>query len=261
MSELAEINAILSASNIPGLADQAERREREAIAMRLAQRKAESDLQKAALLQAMKDKAKGDGFQGTSMEAQMLNIWNDPDIPDDDPRKVQAKRYLSRPTTYSVGDTTYVREGLLGDETATEVPTDQQIAATAAVQLGDANTASLGKAGKGNVEANWWDLGVSKIPFVDATFMQSDEWRNQNVAAEAWTETFAKTVKGNGQVTDDDRKQVRETYWPKEGDGSEQIQLKAQLRANVENQARQTAGGIPTTGDLTDDELVRLYGR
>ena len=33
MSELAEINAILSASNIPGLADQAEQRERQAIAM------------------------------------------------------------------------------------------------------------------------------------------------------------------------------------------------------------------------------------
>ena len=243
MSELNEINAILSASNIPAMAEQADRREREALAMRLAAQKQESSFAQAVMLQAMKDRAKGDGFQGTSMEAQMLNIWNDPDIPATDPRKIQAQRYLSRATTYSVGDTTFTRPGILGEVTQTDVPTDTQIAASAAVALGDANKKSTGVAGQGKTEANWWDLGVSMIPFVDGSFMQSDAWRNQNVAAEAWTETYAKTIKGGGQVTDDDRAQVRETYWPKEGDDTEQINLKAKLRLNTEQQARETAGG------------------
>lgn len=243
MSELDEINAILSASNIPALAAQADRREQAAQSMKRQRRKQESDFAQAVMLQAMKDKAKGDGFQGTSMEAQMLNIWNDPNIPADDPRKVQAQRFLSRATTYSVGDTTYTRPGILGEVTQTAVPTDAQIAAGNAVALGDANKAATGVAGQGKTEASWWDLGVSMIPFVDADFMQTDAWRNQNVAAEAWTETYAKTVKGGGQVTDDDRKQVRETYWPKEGDDTAQINLKAKLRQNTEQQARETASG------------------
>ena len=158
MSELNEINAILSASNIPAMAEQADRREREALAMRLAAQKQESGFAQAVMLQAMKDRAKGDGFQGTSMEAQMLNIWNNPDIPADDPRKVQAQRFLSRATTYSVGDTTFTRPGILGEVTQTDVPTEAQIAATAAVALGAANQKSTGVAGHGDTRGRGRDV-------------------------------------------------------------------------------------------------------
>ena len=135
------------------------------------------------------------------------------------------------------------RPGILGEVTQTEVPTEAEIAAGNAVALGDLNKASTGVAGQGKTEASWWDLGVSMVPFVDLDFMQTEAWRNQSVAAEAWTETYAKTVKGGGQVTDEDRAQVRKTYWPKEGDDTAKINLKAALRQNTEQQARDTAGG------------------
>ena len=255
LSQADRLNAIMANSSIPNGAAAAQQRSREQAAQRLQRGRDRREDSLASMELGMKY---GSGrFQGTGMEAQMLNIWNDPSIPMDDPRKQQAKAYLSRQTTVALGDgRTIVRPGLLGgDEQVNRKPTDREIAAGAAVDLGDTNAEVT--PGAGSVEANWWDSTVAQIPFLDERFYQSDAWKKQNTAAEAWTETYAKTVKGGGQVTDDDRKQVRETYWPTESDDAEQIAIKAEYRRNVEAQAAKTAGAAGS--DASVEDLLKIY--
>ena len=66
------------------------------------------------------------------------------------------------------------------------------------------------------------------------------------IAADAWTETYVKPLKG-GNASDDDRVNVRTTFWPVESDGPEQIALKAQMRANTEKSIA-NAGRGQTSG-------------
>jgi hypothetical protein len=251
------LNAILSQSSIKEGSESAQLRSREQAAQRLQSRRQASD--DATLGATLGARYGGGNFKGSGMMAQMLNIWNDPDIPRGDPRKEQAYAFLSAPETTSMGDgSTRVRPGILGgEETTNRKPTPIEVAATNAVSLSDANANVTPNAG--SVEANWWDAAAAQIPFMDERFYQSQAWKNQQAAAEAWTETFAKSIKGGGQVTDDDRKQVRETYWPTESDDPAQISIKAQLRKNVEDRARTQARGASTGEGASIEDLLKIY--
>ena len=261
MSELAEINAILSASNIPGLADQAEQRERQAIAMKLAQQKSAADLQKALMVQAMKDRAKGNGFQGNSMDAQMLNIWNNPEIPADSPLKQQAQRYLSRPTTYTVGDQQFVRPGILGEETATDNPLSeserQKLAQLDIMRSVNASASSY-------VPDFGETVAESYLPTGPDSWFQSSDYRRMMTDAQAWSNVAAKLL--YGAASDEEFNRTLSTYWPEQGDDPATIQRKANLRIGLEDRLRkgqrvvESQGGDPKTKEMTDAELVRHYG-
>jgi hypothetical protein len=109
-----EINAYLSASSIPEASQAARERQRQQEASSISRANNESDFNRAAMVQAAKNG--GGGLRGTSMTAQMLNIWNDESIPMDDPRKQQAKAYLSRPTTTTTPEGVTTRPGILGGQ-------------------------------------------------------------------------------------------------------------------------------------------------
>ena len=74
----------------------------------------------------IQDRVGGGGFEGTGIEAQMLNIALNPNIPDNDPRKILAAQRLGRSITTVTPQGTHVQDGYnlaaLGGESSNAVP-------------------------------------------------------------------------------------------------------------------------------------------
>ena len=96
------INAILSQSSIKSGAESAKIRAREQAAARLQRSRQRAD--DTALQATLGARYGGGPFQGTGIEAQMLNIMLDQNIPDNDPRKIAAKQRLERERTLTTPD-------------------------------------------------------------------------------------------------------------------------------------------------------------
>lgn len=102
------LNAILSQSSIKEGSESAYQRGREQAAQRLqSRRQSARDSELAATLSARF----GGAFQGTGIEAQMLNIMMDDSIPPDDPRKIAARQRLERAQTVTTPEGVYTSAG------------------------------------------------------------------------------------------------------------------------------------------------------
>lgn len=101
LSKADRLNAIMSQSSIPQAAAAAQIRAREQAAERLQRSRQSSsranDMELLAVKEALDNR--GGPFEGTSIESQMLNIMLDPNIPNDDPRKIAARQRLERERT------------------------------------------------------------------------------------------------------------------------------------------------------------------
>ncbi len=108
LAQADRLNAILSQSSIKSGAEAAHLRARAQAAERLqARRQQGRDAELAATLGARY----GGAFQGTGIEAQMLNIMMDESISADDPRKIAARQRLERAQTVTTPEGVYSSPG------------------------------------------------------------------------------------------------------------------------------------------------------
>jgi hypothetical protein len=237
MSELNEINAILSASNIPAMAEQADRREREALAMRLAAQKQEAGFSQAAMLEKLKNK--GGVFSGEGLSNQMYNILLDPNISEDDPRKIAAHEQLGKTSLVTMPDGTVVeRQGIDtyavsgGVRPEGEVLGTKPLSESEGLRAGQLELMHNINAGASNYIPSFSEGVSGYAPVGVDSWLQSEDYRKMMVDARAWSAVAAKLL--YGAASDDEYQRVLENHWPEQGDTTEIIEQKAALRRSLE---------------------------
>jgi hypothetical protein len=115
MSEAAQINALLSQSNLATAAEAAEQRRRAQETRELLRMRSQNTLSDGISLAAAKtalDKTNGP-FGGNGLANQMYNYLIDPNIPETDPRKIAAHEHLGKNSVQTLPDGTVVeRQGI-----------------------------------------------------------------------------------------------------------------------------------------------------
>lgn len=207
-------------------------------------------------------------FAGTGIENQMLNIALDPNIPEDDPRKIVARQRLGRDTTTVTPEGTFIRPGYDLSEVG-----QQQPAAAGKPEsfVNKPPTESQAKA------SGFHDRMISAQKELDtladydptstieaargaSNVTASAEKQRYNQAASDWIRS--KLRKESGAVIGDDEMAAEyRTYFPIYGDSQEVIEQKARARKTAEEamlrdadpeykKSFKPAGGRVKWGDL-----------
>ena len=227
-------------------------------------------------------KAEGGGFQGTGVEQQMLNIMNNPDIPMDDPRKIQAMQRLQRAQTeIGPNGSRIVTPGYSFDpETGAPIPggakpeirpgRQTEAGITAQSQLSVLEAFNTPEA---DYAPTMTEEGAKTLTpeFIYRQYFLSDDYKKARPKQIGWSSTINKVING-GKASDADMEYILEAYWPVQGDGIEEIELKRNMRkvaqeavkAGIDIRSAGLPGGAPEESpedrrQALSDEKEALY--
>ena len=230
------LNAILSQSSIKEASESARLRSKEQAAERLQDNRGISrrDIEALALKDAL-DSRSGP-FEGVGIEAQMLNVLLDPNIPDSDPRKVLAKQRLGRPQTVTTPDGVFTTPGynLGGDDTGTpdgftpRKPTErEQTAAYTVANMRDFNSKATDYIPT-FIESMAASATPSELAPIEAA-MQSDQYKSYRNNAEQWTAAKVFLQSGATAREEEVQRDFR-TLFPQFGDDDALVEEKRRAR-------------------------------
>ena len=184
--------------------------------------------------------AESGGFQGTGVEQQMLNIMNNPDIPMDDWRKIQAMQRLQRAQTeIGPNGSRIVTPGYSFDpETGAPIPggakpeirpgRQTEAGITAQSQLSVLEAFNTPEA---DYAPTMLEAGAKTLTpdFISRQWFLSDDYKKARPKQIGWSSTINKVING-GKASDADMEYILEAYWPVQGDEKPAIELKRDMR-------------------------------
>lgn len=242
--ELNRLNALMTQSTIKEASEAAFRREQAENQRRLYGDRNRASLQNTVLTQAMKNS--GGPFKGTSLEAQMLNILLDPNIPDDDQRKIAATQFLGKEKTVATPDGTYITPsydvGAIRGESQEKPKTT--FVPKPPVESEKRARFSLGNMRELEARANSYvpsftESVVSEVaPESVVQLMASPDFKKFQNVADEWARNLV-FLRSGATARDDEVQAAIRNYFPAVGDGPEEIQRKAEMRADAVKKAEE----------------------
>ncbi|MCX2972998.1 hypothetical protein EYC87_05290 [Halieaceae bacterium IMCC8485] len=251
------INALLSVSSIPEAARAAQLRGREQAAQRLRQQAGRDDMQALMLKDAL-DRRSGP-FDGTGIEAQMLNIMLDPNIPDDDPRKIAARQRLERERTITTPEGVeripgydFGGEQPQGDFTPRNPSGDEKRGNLAVTQIEGAEPSGY----KPNAME---EMAQEFLPASVATWFTSDPYA-MDLAEQRQMLSNTIYLQSGAAASPEEVEKRRLEFFPQANDGADVIKRKQQnleqFKLDAIEAFRSRGGGPPTLTGGPGDEFL-----
>lgn len=206
----------------------------------------------------------GGGFEGTGIEAQMLNIALDPTIPENDPRKIMAKQRLQRSITTVTPQGTYTNPGYdleaINPYQSAEPPvpagyTSKKLTDTERKAGGYYNR-MIGAQIEIDELGDYNPVSASETSMGATNVTSTPNKQRYRQAANDWIRAKLRHESG-AVIADDEMESEYRTYFPIFGDSPEVIEQKSRARALAERGMAE-AGGIKLEKDTTD--LRSKYG-
>ena len=263
MNEAAQINALLSQSNLAAAAEAAEQRRRAQETRELLRMRSQNTLSDGISLAVAKEVMKAPESQfGNGIEGKMLAIALDDSIPLDDPRKIAAMEYLGRDRTTTTPEGTTVTPGYSFDENGRIVPSEGKTVDKPLSEAERRGTYTVGMMrnfhadGGSYIPGSFESLASDFIPASFSGLLTTPEFKKYKRNADEWARS-ATMLKSGVTARPDEVEASFINYWPQPGDGPNEVREKREARERSMSEAeaaytRRTGAGVRTIEDILD---------
>ena len=272
MNEAAQINALLSQSNLAAAAEAAEQRRRAQETRELLRMRSQNTLSDGISLAVAKqamDKTNGP-FGGNGLANQMYNYLIDPNIPETDPRKIAAHEHLGKSSVQTLPDGTVVeRQGIdTYSISGGQRPAQEALGVkppTAEAARDEIVMGTIGNAQPGYLQPTLLeDLVMMAMPGeLQGLFVRDELVADRNQSYKIVDSLL--TITSGAAVSDEERRDKVYKYLINSTDGDKtKADKKAEFR-RLQSEARQKLSRVygknvgVNDDNLTIDQLLEIY--